>query len=472
MDQVSYVISDLHLGGAPSTGAGDPGFRMCYQVDRLAEFISNLSTGPRCELVINGDFVDFLAERSSDGSWQPATPDPAEAAKKLRTIAEERPDGVVFAALNRFLANGHRLVLLVGNHDIELGFREVRVALRDVLTEGRACDLEMILDGEAYSIGNTLIEHGNRYDSFNVVDHDRLRELRSLSSRRQAPLAELPFLPPVGSQLVASIMNPYKKRYPFIDLLKPEDEAVVPILLALEPDAKGRILDILRFQWAASRHQSRSPAMPRRRGEIASATESFEAPLSAEEALFAAALSSNDVPESLEPAARTRRRSIASDRGETTPRLDWHSGIAELLLRGSDYKSRLRPLLRALRTLRFETSFDIHTDPSVYPRHAAKLASGGFGCVIFGHTHLAKDIAISPGVKYLNTGTWVDLIKLPAGLFVANEEDACRTLDTFIQQLLHAPRDEWVLRRSTFARVVVSENRTEATLHEYGGSIP
>ena len=52
-----FVISDLHLGGQPPTMMSTP--------DRLAAFIeslpSRLQSDEQLELVINGDFVDFLA---------------------------------------------------------------------------------------------------------------------------------------------------------------------------------------------------------------------------------------------------------------------------------------------------------------------------------------------------------------------------------------------------------------------------
>lgn len=80
-----YVISDLHLGGAPGK-TGDPkdrGFRMMQQPDRLADFIDELVAKPKSpsaiELVINGDFVDFLAEPDSEvgaPTWKAFRADP------------------------------------------------------------------------------------------------------------------------------------------------------------------------------------------------------------------------------------------------------------------------------------------------------------------------------------------------------------------------------------------------------------
>ena len=80
--QRGYVISDLHLGGAPPASPGERGFQLCTQVDALAAFIDQLAgqaadPDNRLELVINGDFVDFLAEEgpaAAGGSpWSPVS---------------------------------------------------------------------------------------------------------------------------------------------------------------------------------------------------------------------------------------------------------------------------------------------------------------------------------------------------------------------------------------------------------------
>src|ERR1700730_7642301 len=68
-----FVISDLHLGGETETGTR--GFRLCTHEDDLAAFIESLPHLPniQCELVLNGDTFDFLAEKASDHKpfWTP-----------------------------------------------------------------------------------------------------------------------------------------------------------------------------------------------------------------------------------------------------------------------------------------------------------------------------------------------------------------------------------------------------------------
>ena len=226
MGKTLFVISDLHLGGAE-------GFQICPVEgrERLARFIDWVA-GQKCEdtpiqLVLNGDIVDFLAEEDDTGGFSAFVVDEGKARRKLARIAEECES--VFAALQRFTAAGNRLTLLIGNHDVELSLPSVR---RDFLALLGETHIEYLYDNEAYSIGPVLIEHGNRYDAWNMVNHDELRQVRSKLSRGETPSA---FAAQPGSELVARVMNPVKKKFSFVDLLKPETGGVLPILAVLDP---------------------------------------------------------------------------------------------------------------------------------------------------------------------------------------------------------------------------------------------
>jgi hypothetical protein len=95
-----HVISDLHLGGRP-------GFQMFGSTAELAWLIGDLRQRPagRVALVINGDYVDFLAQA-------PALPfDPEGAADKLTAIANEPAFAPVFDALREFTATDNRQLI-------------------------------------------------------------------------------------------------------------------------------------------------------------------------------------------------------------------------------------------------------------------------------------------------------------------------------------------------------------------------
>lgn len=225
---------------------------MCTRVSELVAFIRSLpqrSIRQTVELVINGDFVDFLAEQDDDAGsgpsgacWRPFIISPDKAVRVFRRIAKR--DAALFDALRRYLCRGGRLTLLLGNHDVELSLPAVRRELESVLdSDGR--DLAFVYDGEAYRVGPVLIEHGNRYDRWNVVPHDALRRLRSSQSRGEEQKTF--FDPPAGSHLVAGVLNQIKKDFPFVDLLKPENESVLPILLALAPEYRRHIFAVARL---------------------------------------------------------------------------------------------------------------------------------------------------------------------------------------------------------------------------------
>ena len=71
----------------------------------------------------------------------------------------------------------------------------------------------------------------------------------------------------------------------------------------------------------------------------------------------------------------------------------------------SDWKKRLPALLKAVRVVQQDESFDpaIETSPE-YLEAAQELARGGYRYVVFGHTHLAKRIPLDGGGAYLNSG--------------------------------------------------------------------
>ncbi|MEQ8151314.1 MAG: metallophosphoesterase, partial [Smithellaceae bacterium] len=121
-----YVISDLHLGGKT-------GFQIFNQGAALAAFIQDLTGKPanrRVGLVLNGDTVDFLAEANTEYL------DPDGAVQKLRRILlEDKSFSGVFSALQEFIAVQNRqLIIVLGNHDVELALPEVKEWLLEKIT--------------------------------------------------------------------------------------------------------------------------------------------------------------------------------------------------------------------------------------------------------------------------------------------------------------------------------------------------
>lgn len=508
-----YVISDLHLGGAPPTQPGDSrGFRICTQVDALASFISSLAAlpcrpdAPRIELCINGDFIDFLAEETPgegwNGSpWSPLKHDAQIACHLLQRVIERNKQ--VFTALSALVRAGHTLTLLLGNHDIELAFPAVRRALADALGIPQSTSLRFFHDGEAYPIGDALIEHGNRYDPFNVVDQDALRRVCSLQSRGQAVSEDRRVPVPPGSQLVAEIMNPLKQDYPFIDLLKPESTAAVPLLLALEPGARKHVARLSSLALSAARVRYASPAMPMRSGDISAAaahsapirggdmaaragnlTARAAAPTPAEvsseadlQTVLTQALGPQQAALFLQQLQPPEVGPVLRSGGDiSAPALasSWSGrlGLAKLFFSSSSaaLESRLAALSSAIRAFAEPDLFELHRDEpeSPYFKAADELASGGFRYIVMGHTHLARDQKLSGGGRYLNSGTWADLIRLPATVFSTDPAAAQDALRQLLMDLHERRISHLIWQRPTYVRLELSQGVvSSASVEEY-----
>jgi UDP-2,3-diacylglucosamine pyrophosphatase LpxH len=492
-----YVISDLHLGGeyAKSTDGYDPvggeyaesvdragrGFRLCTHVHKLTEFVQSVAKVARdkrtdTELVVNGDFVDFLAEKrevrdpiSGNVSlgWQPLIENQFEAIKIFRRMIDR--DKTFFAALKDLLLAGARLTIILGNHDVELCYPAMRRMLIDELdADGKR--FSFIYDGEAYQVGKVLIEHGNRYDEWNVVTHDALRRVRSAQSRMESLSNDARgFEAPAGSYLVASIMNEIKGRYPFVDLLKPESEAAIPILLALAPEYRRHIVAIAELIARARNHMIGGDGLPLQAGDISDLSASF-APTG--ETLVGAILRSK-VGEQETPAfyaitkvdpSHFQRQQMLGDIQDGDFRSLW-SMLKLSVARPSDpVKTRLPTLLAALKGTQGDFSFDRQRESAQYQSVAQRLLSRGFQIVMFGHTHLAKEVLLHGGT-YFNTGTWADLLPFPTTIleprYEAGHPPPKDVNETILAQLGEFVEDMATARLSRYLRFIPTYARIE-----------
>jgi len=488
VDRSIYVISDLHLGGEYSKTPVGRGFRINTHVNELTGFVEDLTRtadrrGTKLELVINGDMVDFLAEKRHDiearedgFDWTPFTYHQDAACAKLEAIAVR--DAEFFQALGAFLDRGNRLTILTGNHDLELSLHPVRRKLREIIGVKSGQDYELISNGEAYVAGDALIEHGNRYDNWNAVEYDRLSRLSSFMSRKLLVPKESFFDPPAGSKLVAWVINPIKEEYKFIDLLKPETDVAVPLLLALEPGYRRILATIARLALMA-RGQGKQKAFSSHFGsDIHAGPESgfaisgsdmrafpgeneMEIAQDDEEAALEAVLQNRLSGETqaflnaLPPAASSPGASLGGDIS-TAKFVDRAVGLAKLLFSedDADVGRRLPALLKALQALQPDRNFDHDYEAAPeYSEAANQLFDGGFRFVVFGHTHLAKHIEIRPGRWYLNSGSWSDTIQLPREIITAHPAEAGMKLETFVQDMATGFLQRWILFRPTYLRL-------------------
>ena len=102
------VISDLHIGINDDMDILKP------NRDSLISFLVHLQNrNVPTELIINGDFVDFLQVSPYEQITKKCT------IEKMNAIVTAQQE--IFNALHGFIQQpGNRLVVLVGNHDVEL----------------------------------------------------------------------------------------------------------------------------------------------------------------------------------------------------------------------------------------------------------------------------------------------------------------------------------------------------------------
>lgn len=234
------VISDLHIGAGKLDDCDQ-------ELERgLVDFLSSLSTDDSpIELVINGDFLDFvqadpweingLESRTLTGI--PLCFTELHSVSKLKSILQSHK--AVFSGLNLFLARavGNRLVILPGNHDVDFYWPAVRngfVAAVGSGSEEIAAKIFFHLD-QVYRpkiAPGVWIEHGHQYDpinSFFVPQFDatgKKREPKSFWSNALPPIfddlaGEKRLYECIGTRFLIKFINRLDSEYPFVDNVKP-----------------------------------------------------------------------------------------------------------------------------------------------------------------------------------------------------------------------------------------------------------
>jgi hypothetical protein len=314
-----------------------------------------------------------------------------------------------------------------------------------------------VYDGEAYTVGNVLIEHGNRYDEWNIVSHDALRRLRSMQSRREKSVeAESTFEPPAGSYMVAMVVNRIKKDYPFIDLLKPETTAALPILLALAPEYRSHLSTIARLALRTLGHGVGADGVPLTKGDVVQQDTccNQDNPLDVflKQSMDASTLQKMHAILNVLPSGNDSH----PDEGDVAimpPLSTW----AQLRLCAIGpprcLHSREQLLRIALRAVAEDYSFDRTKELPRYLVPATRMIHRGFKAVVFGHTHLAKQIACDDGI-YLNCGTWADLIQFPTGSLDSPEVPNGNTgLNEFVTDMAESRLAQHICFTPTYVRL-------------------
>ncbi|MCB9027348.1 MAG: metallophosphoesterase [Bdellovibrionaceae bacterium] len=181
--KLTAIVSDLHLTEEEPVNLRFPLWkkyktREFFFDKEFAEFLNVIDKKAKkdsVELILNGDIFDFdsvcaLPEKPSFYiSWlekkRGLHPQEDKSVFKFQRIFKSHP--VWFSALSNFIKKGHRVVFIIGNHDLELHFPKVQESLI-VALQLEGVETGRIQFAEWFYLSNqdTLVEHGNQYDPY------------------------------------------------------------------------------------------------------------------------------------------------------------------------------------------------------------------------------------------------------------------------------------------------------------------
>jgi predicted phosphodiesterase len=406
-----YVVSDIHMGGRP-------GFQILRESGRLAGYIrwvGQQRPDGRVGLVLNGDIIDSLAEEV--GGYIAAD----EAVAMMGRLFNDQAFVPIWDALRAFVGlAGRSLIVVIGNHDIEIALPPVQRAIEERLAAGEAAPAGRISfstsgAGYACTVGSARVfcTHGNEGDSWNVVDYEALFQLaRGLNAG--LPFDQGRWKPNAGTLFVKDIMNEVKRRYAWIDLLKPETKAAIGVLVVLDPGQVAKISRGIPVLWEKLRGTLKLSGLL-----SADETGVTDGPASQKVALdellgpnllggiqAARPVSGNSGDSMLlqAEAALEKPRSRTAGPDET---LGWGQ-LAWDWLAGVEKPEALR---RALKDwLRGDRTFDLRDRDETFDAVTAKVGPA-VDFIVTGHTHLERAIEVDARRCYFNCGTWIRLLR-------------------------------------------------------------
>ena len=211
------IISDLHLGAGPFV-KNKMNFLEDFHYDKeLVEFFEYYSKGDyaerEVEVVINGDFLDFLAvpfvDFFDDEFW-------SEDASLARLELILKAHSEVMNAIGKFLTLENKsIVYIIGNHDAEFVFDSMREKFLQVLPKEVQKKFKFIVDNrtEYQPVEGVVIKHGHEYEFSHSFD-----PVESIAVDDEGKKF---FIPPWGSYYVTRVVNKFKEERSYCNAVRP-----------------------------------------------------------------------------------------------------------------------------------------------------------------------------------------------------------------------------------------------------------
>lgn len=209
VQKYKIVVSDLHLGEGRIQSDGAMNMLEDFVQDRqFAEFLEHYRSGKyldaEVELILNGDILNGI-QVDYRGYFSPILTESI-SVEKLKKIVKGHP--IWFQALRDFAATpNHRIVYVVGNHDVEMIWNRCKEVFSDAVghpVEFR--NFQYVFDG-------IHVEHGNQLEIVNRLDPKKIFLTKGLKE----PILNLPW----GSHFIVNFIIPIKKERPVVDKVRP-----------------------------------------------------------------------------------------------------------------------------------------------------------------------------------------------------------------------------------------------------------
>lgn len=218
--KISIILSDLHLSAGEYIHKRSNQLEcffydkeLCELLDYYSSLYAKESNNTHLELVINGDFLDFLAvpyvEFFDDEYWSNQA-----SLEKLKLILNAHHE--VFSGIRSFLSHENRsFIYVLGNHDAEMIFESCKEYLLNYISpEVKIKEkIKIIIEMDYSPMKGVILKHGHDYEN----PHNY-----SIKENLIGPyLGQYYFLPPWGSFYVSRIVNKYKVERRYVDAVRP-----------------------------------------------------------------------------------------------------------------------------------------------------------------------------------------------------------------------------------------------------------
>jgi UDP-2,3-diacylglucosamine pyrophosphatase LpxH len=383
MSKIKIVLSDLHLadGNSVFEGFGDfqqsalEGLLSATTIDGFTDHVEDV------ELIINGDCFEFLFMEPHE---KEGIASPEVALSKLERVITGHQ--FFFKALQNFISqSGRHATIMIGNHDVELAFREIQERIAEVICDGP--ELKDRLNFCPCSFYRPLpdvhIEHGNQYDFWNRI--------RGLWVENGLPLTLNPsrITLPLGTRYVQHASYPINLQYPYFDRFQPAMNLTpqLGILCLLNPEIVITTVEHAIEMLSKSRNPFACLASEDKKNAVIVFDLAMRELATFQEELVA------QHPDFIEPSSVASRidamnEFISVREALTLPPTD----AIKSIFKPSTYRMAESVAIGMLNRLQ--------SDPDI--RFA-----------IAGHTHMARINSINDEQVYLNSGAWTTRYALP-----------------------------------------------------------